>query len=142
MRNATATGSKNLNTRATRPLIPQKKIIAELFCSFYWVAVSDYTKAESDKERACTASGVSNPYFSWREGSFPKWRNGYSFLLNGPQLIVISCGKLKIGLFFTIVKLLINFRNSQKLKTDMFSDSVFYADHGKNIKNSEKHFLR
>jgi hypothetical protein len=40
---------------------------------------------------------------------------------------LIKCGKLKIGPSFTIVKLLVNFRNSQKLKTDLFSDSVFYA---------------
>jgi len=36
---------------------------------------------------------------------------------------------------------LANFLFSQKFKTIMFSDSVFYADHEINIKSSEKLFL-
>jgi hypothetical protein len=39
------------------------------------------------------------------------------------------------------VKLLVNFRSSQKLKKDMFSDSVFYADYGKIIKSYKKLLL-
>ena len=34
----------------------------------------------------------------------------------------------------SIVKLLVNFQTTKKFTSDTSSDSVFYADHGKNIK--------
>ena len=37
------------------------------------------------KKTTRTWSGVLAPYFFWREGSFLKWRNRHSFLLNRPS---------------------------------------------------------